>query len=669
MKRERRVVGLLIAALTTAGLAVPAGAAPRTAKPDPGRIAFSYGDQFPGGDDITAHTDIYSVAPDGTDLRQLTHVPAAATAAIPAWSGDGTSIAYESDVSGKFEIWAMDADGKHKHQVTNDPDQQNLEPSWSPDGKQLVFSRCDTPFGFLAKCDLEVVNANGTGMHRVLGDNRYYTHASFSPDGKSLVFSSDRAGYTAAIWTVKTDGSHLHQVTAPGTEGFWPSWDADGQHVVYSNHCCLPHSNVYRVKADGSDARLLTHAPGGHNDAFGSLSPDGRGLVYDSDEAYADACCNDLVVRHGDGTTTTLVSGSAGVVAASWGPASSAAAVGGTAQVALPKGTGRAASAAATVDRIIGRRTSLRASMGASSSGASRLSAAVAGTSKSAQGRIAWADFTTGEIYGVGPAGGDQHQITHTPDGWHASSPDWSPDGATLVYTQRTDDGLAAQIWTVHADGSHARRLVKDTAGFRDDTPRYSPDGHTIVFSRCQPDDGVCAIWAVDADGKHRRAVTKYHTGENEAVDFGASIASDGQVAFTRFGWRGIAAQVFLIGLDGSHEHAVTPPSLEASAAEFSPDGSRLVLTSQSPRLGSNVWSLRRDGHDLRHLTASKYPNNDFDGSFSPSGTKIAFASDRAYDDFCCADLFTMNADGSGEHIVSTDVHGVSQVSWGKTAE
>ncbi len=160
-----------------------------------GRIAFSYGDQFPGGD-LGFHSDIYTIRPNGSHLQRLTHVPDPAAAALPSWSPDGSKIAFESNVSGNYEIWVMDSDGRHKTQITDEPRFEHLTPSWSPDGTQIVYSRCDMPFGFIGSCDISVMSADGSYAYRVVGGHRIHVRPVFSPDGTSIAFASDRAGFT-----------------------------------------------------------------------------------------------------------------------------------------------------------------------------------------------------------------------------------------------------------------------------------------------------------------------------------------------------------------------------------------------------------------------------------------------------------------------------------------
>jgi Tol biopolymer transport system component len=283
-------------------------------------------------------------------------------------------------------------------------------------------------------------------------------------------------------------------------------------------------------------------------------------------------------------------------------------------------------------------------------------------------GRIAFADFITGQIYAVNPDGTGLAQLTHTDARHVVFSPEWTADGRvtfSLLRANTLEDH--ARIWIMNADGTEQHKLAGDAPGYRDYGANLTPDGRRIVFARCKPDNGVCAIWIMRSDGTGKRPLTPYREGQNEAIDFFPTVSPDGRhVAFTRFAWKGIAAQVYEMRIDGSGEHAITPAALEATSPDYSPDGSLVVVHSQAVRLGSSIYSLHRDGTHVTKLTQTAYPNNDIDPAYSPRGDSIAFSSDRRYDDFCCADLFAMTEGGTEEHRVPTDgIQGVVQVAWG----
>lgn len=279
-------------------------------------------------------------------------------------------------------------------------------------------------------------------------------------------------------------------------------------------------------------------------------------------------------------------------------------------------------------------------------------------------GRIAFGDFMTGQLYTVNPDGSALMQVTHVSAGHRAGRPDWSPDGRQLAYD--SDQSGEIRMYVMDADGSHARLLFRDAPGYRHFGPKFTPGGKTFVFSRCKPDDGVCAIYSVRADGTGLRALTAFKEGRQEAVDFAPAVSPDGAwITFDRFFSNGITAQVYLMRADGSRAHAITPPRLQALRSNWSPDGRHIAFFSNCCRLGSEVFTVRPDGSAITRLTNSPFPSNNVLPAYSPRGDRIAFSSDRKYSDLCCEDLFVMEADGSGEHLVRTGLTGVVDVAWG----
>jgi Tol biopolymer transport system component len=285
----------------------------------------------------------------------------------------------------------------------------------------------------------------------------------------------------------------------------------------------------------------------------------------------------------------------------------------------------------------------------------------------SLDGRIAFWDFNTGQIYSVNPNGSGLRQLTHTGSNHLASWPDFSPDGSHIIFSRRVANAPGnddARIWIMFADGSHPHQLSHDLPGYRDYDPRYTPNGRYIVFARCLPDDGVCAIYKIRSDGTGMHALTHFKTGMHEAVDFNVAVAPDSQIAFTRFGAGGITAQIFVMHADGSDQHPITPPVLEATGPTWSPTGRTIVFNTNSNRPGSALWTTNVTGTSRHPLTHPRFPHNDFAPAYAPSGGRIAFVSDRS--DLCCLSLYVANQDGSHLHRVTTDLTGIVDPVWGR---
>ena len=277
-------------------------------------------------------------------------------------------------------------------------------------------------------------------------------------------------------------------------------------------------------------------------------------------------------------------------------------------------------------------------------------------------GRIAFWDFMTGQIYTVNPDGTALVQATHVSRGHQAADPAWSPDATKIAFD--TDVSGDVRLWVMDANGSHPHQLTGDRPGYNDFVPTYTPDGRRVIFTRCRPDPpGGCAIYSVRTDGTHRRALTPFHS---DISDFDPSVSPDGtRIAFERFGAGGIISQNDEMGADGSGAHALTPPALEGFRPDWSPDAKHIPFSSACCRLNSLIYTMNAEGTGIRRLTATAFPNNDTYSAYSPQGDQIAFVSDRRYSDLTCCDLFVMRANGTRETLVKTGMTGILRPSWG----
>jgi Tol biopolymer transport system component len=297
-----KIVTVGAAAALLLGLAVVAGpVASGSSGSSRGLIAFSSGFILIDPD-VENPSQVFTVRPDGSQLRQLTHVPDGKHAGAPDISRDGSKIAYVSDVSGSFAVWAMNRDGTHQHRLFGRAGYDYFQPRWSPDGTRLLVTRCHQ-IGFATPCDIVLTDSDGSPQRVLVGGGRVSGNATFSPDGKWIAFDSDRGGFIDAVWVMRVSGGRPTRVSAPNLEAFWPGWSPDGSRLTISDNCCRPASNVYSVRTNGSSLRKLTHVTQGGGSGFSSYSPDGKHIVFISDKLRGpDFDRSDLFVMNADGT-------------------------------------------------------------------------------------------------------------------------------------------------------------------------------------------------------------------------------------------------------------------------------------------------------------------------------------------------------------------------------
>ena len=305
----RRALALVTAAgITLLGLVTVGGPATAAFPGTNGRIAFST--------DFSARPQIFTVRPGGAGLRQLTHVSKGHAASSPQWSPDGTKILFTIDT----QIWVMNADGSNQRQLTQTAGIESQAPSWSPDGTKIVFSRCSSPFGD-KRCSIDVMKANGTCLHKILGGQWRSGNPEYSPDGREIAFASNRGGYVSNVWVMNANGGALKRLTRPRLQAWAPDWSPDGSHIIFTSDAELPFSSVWVMRPDGSGLKELTNFPADQVEAwFARYSPDGKRIVLVSDLADPDLCCSDLYVMNADGSNLhTVVTTQPGVFATDWG--------------------------------------------------------------------------------------------------------------------------------------------------------------------------------------------------------------------------------------------------------------------------------------------------------------------------------------------------------------
>jgi len=274
----RRFASALPVALAVVAVLTSAAAAGHATFPGRnGPVAFAFG----GGTIVTENVD-------GTGRKTVvprtSGVSVAATE--PAWSPDGTKLAYSSKQGGTGGIYIANANGSGVRRVTSDV--TDGEPTWSPDGTKLAFIHVST-----GRNRLVTANLDGSGLTVVTPNlDGSLDDPEWSPDGTRLTFSD-----FADVYVVNVNGSNLVNLTADPAQPARadnPTWSPDGSKVAYTYNI----SSIKVVASGGGGATTLGANLGEVWEI--SWSPDGTKLAFIAD--VSGPLQEELFLMNADGT-------------------------------------------------------------------------------------------------------------------------------------------------------------------------------------------------------------------------------------------------------------------------------------------------------------------------------------------------------------------------------
>ena len=281
-------------------------------------------------DSSLGNTLIYTVNPDGSDLRPLfTHV-----AEYPHWSPDGDLVSIFCCDDGMAAHFVDPDTGSFRELAPPDPSLEVHCGNWSPDGKRVACESygVDDP---RRNGIYSIRTSDGRGLKRITANpQRTDIPGDYSPDGQHIVFARYHPNGEVGLYVAGVNGSDLQRLSPAGMlveEGFFAgSWSPNGDEILFVARASpdrLPM--IWVVNADGSGLHQLAISPACGGPAsnvtstaclYPGWSPDGTKIIFARIEAGQDQ--GDIYGVNDDGSRPFQITNTGDATQADWNPSS-----------------------------------------------------------------------------------------------------------------------------------------------------------------------------------------------------------------------------------------------------------------------------------------------------------------------------------------------------------
>lgn len=549
-------------------------------------------------------------APSLTRVARLTHDPGISE--WPAWSPDGSLLAFASNHGGNFDVYVRRVEGGQEVKVTDDS-AEDFQPSFSPDGNWIAFVS---------------TRSSRTGLIKI-----------------GATFGFEFRTYGGDVWVTPSLGGQARRLA---TDGNFPAWHPDGRRIAYVSGP-EDHRSILEVAAEGGTPRellpsgssnweiiRLQYSPGRHWLSFETLDErvyllpavggaprelrSSSGLFRCGLNCVWEASGKRLYSLKRDplgGTRlqTVEVNETSGTVLEE--PRTVGLVTGILRDLAISR-DGRRLAVSELEGSMNLTRLPLTPDGGAPAGPEEELSSGQVidrYPDFSPDGkRIAYASdrLGPGEIWILDLESRRQERLQLPGEDLGASAPYWLPDGKRLIITRFFPDGTRS-LWLASADGSHAEVLQSGTRGIAG--ARVPPEGKEAIYTK--PAGAFLQLFALDLATRKERQLTS--TGSDK---YEGAWSPDGRwVAFTSN--EGSAMQLWRMPASGGRAEQMTTGHERMRHAFYSPDG-RFIYIQPSHR---NIYRLPASGGPLEPVT--RFPESGLfleEPALSPDGRSLAYS-------------------------------------------